>query len=79
LPDVLILEMHQVINLDTTGLDALESLHKVAMRQGGRLILANLNAQPLSLIQRSHFAEAIGSENIVASLDLALETATRPS
>ncbi len=79
LPDVLILEMHQVINLDTTGLDALESLHNLAARQGGRLILASLNEQPLSLIQRSHFADAIGSENIVASLDLALETAARPS
>ncbi len=78
LPDVLILEMHQVINLDTTGLDALESLHSLASRRGGRLILANLNEQPLSLIQRSHFAEAIGAENIVESLSVALECAKQP-
>jgi SulP family sulfate permease len=75
LPDVLILEMHQVINLDTTGLEALESLLSLAKRRGGRLMLAGLNAQPLSLIQRSHFADALGLENIVESLGVALERA----
>jgi SulP family sulfate permease len=75
LPDVLILEMHQVINLDTTGLEALESLLTLAKRRGGRLILASLNTQPLSLIQRAHFADALGAENIVASLSVALDRA----
>jgi len=72
LPDVLILEMHQLINLDTTGLEALESLHKLAVRNGGRLILASLNEQPLSLIKRSYFVDALGAENIAASLADAL-------
>ena len=72
LPDVLILEMHKVINLDTTGLEALENLHKRTCRQGGRLILAGMNEQPRSLIGRSHFIDALGLDNIAESIDDAL-------
>jgi hypothetical protein len=43
------------------------------------LPLALAFEQPFSLIQRSHFAEAIGSENIVASLDVALQLAKNPN
>ena len=72
LPDVVILEMHKVINIDTTGLDALEALHATLLRRGGRLILADLNEQPLSLLTRSGALDDIGRENVVATLDDAL-------
>jgi SulP family sulfate permease len=72
MPDVVILEMHKVINFDTTGLDALEALHASLERRGGRLILADLNEQPLSLISRSGFIDVLGRENIVKDLDTAL-------
>jgi SulP family sulfate permease len=75
LPDVVILEMHQVINLDTTGLDALESLHLLIQRRGGRLILAGLNEQPLSLVSRSHFNDALGAQNLAPDLQTALQHA----
>jgi sulfate permease, SulP family len=75
LPDVVILEMHQVINLDTTGLDALESLHTLTQRRGGRLILAGLNEQPLSLVSRSHFNDALGAQNLAPDLQAALQLA----
>lgn len=75
LPDVVILEMHQVINLDTTGLDALESLHLLIQRRGGRLILAGLNEQPLSLVSRSHFNDALGAQNVAPDLQTALQRA----
>ncbi len=74
LPDVVILEMRKVINFDTTGLDALESLHQTLERRGGRLILADLNEQPLSLISRSGFLDDLGRENLFDSLDAALES-----
>jgi len=45
----------QLIALDTTGLDALEQLHKAVHRQGGTLAMTGLQAQPLSLIQRTGF------------------------
>lgn len=67
-----ILEMHQVINLDTTGLDALENLHALIAKRSGRLILAGLNEQPRSLIERSGFAARLGEKNLLPSLDAAL-------
>jgi SulP family sulfate permease len=75
LPDVVILEMHKVINIDTTGLDALESLLHTLKQRGGRLILADLNEQPLSLIERSGFLEELGRENVFDDFDEALRAA----
>jgi len=73
LPRIMVLEMHQVINLDTTGLDALKGLHRHLERRGGRLILAELNEQPLSLVTRSGFLNVIGPKNIVPRLDAAYD------
>jgi SulP family sulfate permease len=75
LPDVLVLEMHKVINIDTTGLDALEALLNTVRNRGGRLILADLNDQPMSLIQRSGFLEEIGRGNVFHDLESALQSA----
>ncbi|MBL8525333.1 MAG: STAS domain-containing protein [Betaproteobacteria bacterium] len=72
LPDVLILEMHQVINIDTTGLDALESLHKLLAKRGGLLMIAGVNEQPLSLMRRSGFVKHLGEGNLRSSLEDAL-------
>ena len=63
-----VLEMHRLISLDTSGLDALEQLHRVLQRQGQALVLANVNPQPLSLMKRSGFEERLGAECIVPSL-----------
>jgi SulP family sulfate permease len=79
LPDVVVLEMHKVINIDTSGLDALESLHGTLARRGGRLILVDLNEQPRSLLERSGFLEELGHENLFDDLDLAFSSlATSP-
>ena len=67
--DIMILEMHQVINMDTTGLDALKGLHRHLERQGGRLILAELNPQPLSLLKRSGYLEVLGEDNVFSRLE----------
>jgi sulfate permease, SulP family len=77
LPDVVILEMQKVINMDTTGLDALEALHQTLARRNGRLVLADVNAQPLSLLRRSGLYDELGSGNVFTSLDSAL-AALRP-
>ncbi len=72
---IMILEMHQLINLDVTGLDALETVHKTLKRSGGQLILSGANMQPLSLIQRSGFIDRLGSANCVSNLAAAVERA----
>ena len=69
---VLILEMHQVINLDTTGLDFLENLHRTLREEGRHLILADLNHQPMSLIRRSGFVATLGENNLARDLPSAL-------
>ncbi|HEX4781646.1 MAG TPA: STAS domain-containing protein, partial [Usitatibacter sp.] len=73
LPEVVILEMHKVINCDTTGLDALQNLHAALGRRGGRLILVDLNEQPASLLERSGFAQVLGRGNLFPNLEAALE------
>jgi SulP family sulfate permease len=72
LADVVVLELHQVINLDTTGLDALRSLHRLLQRRGGRLVIAEPNEQPLSLMRRSGFVDEIGEHSVFDELDAAL-------
>ncbi len=75
LPDVVVLEMDRVINLDTTGLDALESLLGMLRKRGGRLIIAQPAAQPMSLMRRSGFYDELGAGNLFDSLEEALESA----
>ncbi len=67
-----VLDMQRLVSMDTSGLDALEQLHRTLKRQGTALVLANVNAQPLSLIQRSGFEAVLGAENIVPSVADAL-------
>jgi SulP family sulfate permease len=72
LADVVILEMGHVINMDTTGLDALDALLTLIHKQGGRLLITGVNEQPLSLMNRSGFMNALGESNCVDDLDAAL-------
>jgi SulP family sulfate permease len=72
-PRAVILEMHQLINLDVTGLDALETVHRTLHRSGGQLVIAGANLQPLSLIERSGFLQRLGPENCVPNLQAAID------
>ncbi len=63
-----VLEMHRMVLLDTSGLDALQHLHRSLQTQGVALVLANVNEQPLSLIRRSGFEAVMGAEHIVPTL-----------
>jgi len=62
---VLILKMTQLINLDTTGLDALETVRKALLKNGCQLVLCGPNHQPLSLMTRTGFLERLGRDNCV--------------
>ncbi len=52
----LTLDAQLMVSLDTTGLDALEQLHKTVLRHGGRMDITGLQPQPASLMERSGFA-----------------------
>ncbi|KIF82373.1 SulP family inorganic anion transporter [Noviherbaspirillum autotrophicum] len=71
----MILKMQQLINLDTTGLDALETVHRTLLARGCQLILVGPNHQPLSLMTRTGFLDRLGAENCVADLAHALDRA----
>ena len=82
LPDIVVLDLHRVINMDTTGLDALQSLHRHILEHGDRLVLCAANRQPLSLMKRAGFLEELGDGNLFDSLDeayAALRGASRPA
>jgi SulP family sulfate permease len=64
-PRVLILDLHMVINLDSTCLDALEGLHRSLRKRGAALVLCGANEHPLSLMRRSGFLVELGKENLL--------------
>lgn len=72
-PDVVILDFDRVINIDTTGLDILQTLQRNLEKRGARLLLCGLGTQPRSLLERSGFCEHLGADNIHP--DLASATA----
>jgi SulP family sulfate permease len=61
----LVLQMHRMISMDTSGLEALQQMHRVLKRRGIVLLLAQVNEQPLSLIRRSGFEASLGADAIV--------------
>jgi SulP family sulfate permease len=69
---VVILDLARTINIDTTGLDILESLRRKLEHNGKTLIITAAGAQPLSLFERSGFATRIGPGNLCAHTDSGL-------
>ena len=69
---VVVLDMQRLVSMDTSGLDAMEQLHRTLGRQAVALVIANVNLQPLSLMRRSGFEAVLGAENIVPSVADAL-------
>ncbi|MBX3607039.1 MAG: STAS domain-containing protein [Piscinibacter sp.] len=68
-----VLEMHRLISLDTSGLDALEQLHRMLKKRGVALVLAHVNEQPLSLMRRAGFDAVLGEDAIVPTVAAAFE------
>ncbi|AXF84417.1 C4-dicarboxylic acid transporter DauA [Ephemeroptericola cinctiostellae] len=71
-PNVVILDMGKVINIDTTGMDIIRMMHKNLIRQNAVLVLCELNDQPASIIRRSGFFKDIHAENVCGNLTEAL-------
>jgi SulP family sulfate permease len=69
---VIVLDLQKLINIDTTGLEMLDSLHRKLDRNGKRLLIAGANAQPLSLFERSGFTDRLGRSNLFDTVQQAL-------
>ena len=70
--EVLVLNMRDVLNIDTSGVDWLEGLYKALSKKGASLVLCALGKQPLSILLRSGFGAEIGVHNLCADIDAAL-------
>lgn len=74
-PEVVILDMTRLVQLDTTGLEGLESLLDKLRKRGCTLIVCGMNSQPGSLLYRAGFIEHLGDNNVCEDLDRALARA----
>jgi sulfate permease, SulP family len=72
LPKVLILRMQLVPAMDSTALNALESICERMQKAGGVLILSGPHRQPLQMMAKAGFVGKIGRGNIRAHFDDAL-------
>lgn len=74
-PEIVILDMTRLVQLDTTGLEGLESLLQKLKSRGSTLMVCGLNAQPGSLLQRSGFLGHLDADNVCIDLEAALARA----
>ncbi len=74
-PEIVILDMTRLVQLDTTGLEGLENLLLKLKKRNCRLIVCGLNSQPGSLLRRSGFLGHLDPGNVCADFDATLERA----
>jgi len=71
-PRVLIVRMRNVPAIDSSGLHALNHLVERSEKEGTRVILAEVHAQPLIAITRHALGDRLGEAGIVKTLDEAV-------
>ena len=72
---VLILRMRNVPTLDVSAMKTLQAIRSACEDTGVQLIISHVNEQPLSVMKKSGFYEAVGEENFAANIDEALAKA----
>ena len=72
----LVLDLKNLIYMDSSGEDALEGLVRTAHKRGVRLILCGLAHQPLEMAQRSGLQQRVGAENLFPTLAEGVRAAT---
>lgn len=75
--DTLILRMRAVPSLDNTALSSLEALLAKCKKKGVRLIISHVNEQPLNVMKKAGFYDAVGEENFCLHIDDALQLASK--
>jgi SulP family sulfate permease len=60
----LVLDIQRTINIDTTGLDILDTLRRKLAKNGKALLITGAGEQPMSLFRRSGFADRIGADRL---------------
>lgn len=70
-----IIRMRSVNALDATAMHSLEQLCQKYISKKVQLVLSHVNEQPMHVMQKSGFADAIGNENFCSHIDDALKRA----
>lgn len=73
----LVLRMRAVPAMDATAMNALSQLRKKCEDRGVHLILSHVNPQPLEVMKKSGFYDAVGEENFCSHIDDALALAAK--
>ena len=63
-----VLDLQRLVQLDTSGLEALRQLHQGLQARGVVLLLAEVNEQPLGLMRRAGFADELGAEQFLPKI-----------
>ena len=74
-PKIRILGLANVSVMDSTGLHSLENFHKKCKKDGIRLWIAGIHAQPLWTLQKSDLYERLGEDNFFGDIKEALRHA----
>ena len=75
LPKVVVLRLRNMTAIDATGLHALEHLADVLHDSGRFLLLCGMRDQPARMMERAEFHQHIGTDNLVPSVEAALQRA----
>ena len=74
-PRILVLSLSNLLNIDSSGVDALEHVRAALAKRGCRMLIAGAQGQPLSLLRRSGFIDKIGADCMFDSTAKALDAA----
>lgn len=75
LPKVVVLRLRNMTAIDASGLHALEHLADVLHESGRSLLLCGMRDQPARMMERADFHDHIGRDNLLPSVEAALERA----
>ena len=73
----IILRMRNVPSLDATAMRVLNEIYNDCKNNGLNLILSHTNEQPLSVMKKAGFYDAVGAENFLPNIDEALAYAQK--
>jgi SulP family sulfate permease len=73
-PRALVIDMTDVVHMDSSGLHVLNRIRKDCLSRGVRLLLAGIRSQPLTALEQADQVSLYGQQNIKESLQAALKT-----
>ena len=76
-PDVIILDLHRLINIDASGLETLEMIRNDLTKRGIVVLLVGLNRQPHRILNDSGFLDELGRDKVFETLDEALQASVQ--